>query len=469
MERDNLKHFLPKPKTITQKFLAAISQNLPTETRLADQLSPKRTGPLKALMLISDPVLRRILTHTLEAEGLEVVEAKSPSKVTVLARRCRPGIVFLDAEGHPGILATLSEIRNAFARTEQPVLMMALDEAGSVNPEPYIVAGADDSFPRPLVLSEIRARIKARAKARRLHSAESPKGLAGPGTVLDNKYRLEEVIGSGNFGMVYRAVHLTLEKSVAIKILHPRFSERDFVEERLVKEGVSTCQIDHPNAVSVLDLSLTTRGEPYLVMELLKGKGVDQALDEATGGRLTFSRAIEILLPVCEVLAEVHRMNMLHLDIKPANIFLHQRWDREIVKVLDFGVVRMITPATDPSDSSSMIETSTFEGTPPYSAPERLLGEPFGPKADTYSVGVCLYEMLAGRRPYHEAKSPIHLVALATREKFPPLDEVGLGIPGPLKELCSQLLASNATARPSAREAADALMQIWAKAGSGSL
>lgn len=417
--------------------------------------------PLQALLLQNDPIVASLLSDTLRAEGFHVQTARTAAEVSVQARRQAFDLIFLDCEGNPSALETIREIRYLVG-PELLTVVAVLDPKARGDSSGLIAAGADDCFTKPLVLSEVRSRIQARLRGRGKGTATQEVAKASLGTVLDGKFRLEEKLGSGNFGTVYSARHLTLERQVAIKILHDKFSGREEVERRLRLEGVSTCQIEHPNAVKVLDLSLTRRGEPYLVMELLRGRSLDDELDAAPGGRLDPLRAAEILLPVCRVLSEIHSLGMLHLDIKPGNIFLHRHGEQETVKVLDFGIVRM----TSEEDQGEGMEvyTKTFEGTPQYASVERLVGEPFGAKADVFSLGALLYQMLCGRLPFAAAKNPIHLVGLLTAGEYPPLPSLEPTVPADLAVLCERCLSTEAADRPTAGQVAEGL-ETWIAGG----
>ncbi|HNB74075.1 MAG TPA: serine/threonine-protein kinase, partial [Acidobacteriota bacterium] len=222
------------------------------------------------------------------------------------------------------------------------------------------------------------------------------------GTVLDEKYRLESKIGAGGFGTVYRATHLGLSQAVAVKILQTSItspSPEDLARFR--QEGASTCRIKHPNAVTVYDFGMSSSGFAYLVMELLEGHSLVQELNAK--GPLTPLRAAEILIPVCDVLAEAHAEGVIHRDIKPDNIFLHQTKRGEIVKVVDFGIAKLIDHTTTSGRQGT--PTAGLIGTPAYMAPERLRNRPYDGKADVYSLGITLFQMLTGRLPFEATES----------------------------------------------------------------
>ncbi len=162
------------------------------------------------------------------------------------------------------------------------------------------------------------------------------------GTIFDNKYELEQKIGEGGFGTVYRATQIGLQRPVAIKIFRPsepNLQAPDKQVDRFRREGIAACRIQHINAVSVLDFGITSAGIPYLVMELLNGKTLNQELSESS--HLTLQRCAEIIIPICNLLLKAHEMGLVHRDIKPDNIVLHQSDEGEIVKVVDFGIARV--------------------------------------------------------------------------------------------------------------------------------
>ena len=419
----------------------------------ADTVFPSK--PRRALLLENDAIVSHLLADVLKAEGFQVHHARTAAEVSVQIRRERFDLVFLDGEGNPSILEAVKEIRH-LSGPEDLTIVAIPDPSAQDSSTALIAAGADDCLQKPLVLTEVRARIRARLSGRGKSVRVEPEPAA-PGVVLDGKFRLEEELGSGNFGTVYSARHLNLERQVAIKILHDKFFDQDEVFHRLRREGVSTCQVDHPNAVKVFDLSLSRDGESYLVMELLRGHNLEVEISQAPEGRLSLARAAQILVPVCRVLAEIHSLGMLHLDVKPGNIFLHERAGGEVVKVLDFGIVKMMTSTSENQGSSPEIHTNSFEGTPSYASLERLVGEPFGPKADVYSVGVVLYRMLTGRLPYQHAKSPVHLISLLMADDYPPIDELVPDLPPELVELSARSLGSHSKGRPSASAMADLL------------
>lgn len=219
-----------------------------------------------------------------------------------------------------------------------------------------------------------------------------------PGTVLDEKYQIEKKIGSGGFGAVYQAIHAATKRPVAVKIFQP-MSGQATIEglERFQLEAILACRINHPNAVEVLDSGVSSTGIAYIVMELLKGHNLSEEIRKNV--KLTPARCAEIIIPVCDVLAKAHANNIVHRDIKPDNIFLHNKNGFEVVKVVDFGIAKLQTKS-ESLGIQTITGTGELLGTPSYMSPERLLNKDFDGKADTYSVGVMLYQMLCGQVPF---------------------------------------------------------------------
>ncbi len=389
----------------------------------------------------------------LQHQGFRVLCARDGIEALKVVREETVDLVLLDIV-MPGIsgLEVLTALRDRHPPHELPVIMAtARDES-----EDMVRAfkmGANDYVTKPLDMDVVAVRIRAQLRARvpRQGGVQVTDGVTSitdvqPGTVLDGKYRLESLIGHGNFGAVYRASHLTLERSVAIKLLNTAVAAGDTAGKRFQQEGISTCRIQHPNAVSVLDFSVTSGGIPFLVMELLNGHALDIEIE--TDGPLSPMRCAEILLPVCEVLAEAHALGIIHRDVKPQNVFLHRSRRGEVVKVLDFGIAKMVGQST--LDQRLTAEGSTM-GTPAYMAPERLSDEPYGGRADVYSLGVTLYEMLAGRLPFVAINGGLfELIRMHLHEPPRPLSELCPDLPPQVEAVVLQALAKRPRDRPGA-------------------
>jgi tRNA A-37 threonylcarbamoyl transferase component Bud32 len=282
-----------------------------------------------------------------------------------------------------------------------------------------------------------------------------------PGTILEDKYQLEEKIGSGAFGTVYSGRHLLLDAPVAVKIFRPVPGKNmDKSLERFRREGMSAKRISHPNAVTVLDFGISAEAIAFLVMELLKGRTLADELRNLK--KVTARRAAEVALPICSVLAEAHRANIIHRDIKPSNIFLHQSTAGEIVKVVDFGIAKMLDTATDAEDTH-LTATGALIGTPSYMAPERMGTDAYGTESDVYSVGILMYEMITGSLPFEGAGQNLLRAAYlhATAEiPAPRLKE--RDIPEELDTLIVRAMATDPAERPSAQEMAETIAHVFA-------
>jgi hypothetical protein len=272
-----------------------------------------------------------------------------------------------------------------------------------------------------------------------------------PGTVLDDKYRVEEKIGSGAFGTVYRGQHILLHHPVAIKVFRPTVGHGALESlDRFRLEGISACRVQLPNAVTVLDFDVSAGSLAYLVMELLQGQSLADELRQE--GRLAPRRCAQIAAAVCDVLAEAHAAGIVHRDIKPSNVFLHRTRDEELVKVIDFGIAKLTddTQAVRPTTG-----TGIFVGTPAYMAPERMGNEPYDGRADVYSLGVMMFQMLCGDYPHKISGSGgFWSAAMMTALGKPgwATSDAEPSVPAELEAVIIGALAKNATERPTAAE-----------------
>jgi hypothetical protein len=301
--------------------------------------------------------------------------------------------------------------------------------------------------------------VKTHQQADRIFSAL---GLALPGTILDGKYRLDEKIGEGGFGIVFRSTHLALTRPIAVKVFKPRHGN-DNAEaiERFKREGISISRLSHPNIIAVLDSGVSDQGIAYLVMELLSGKSLAEEL--RSGAATTLRECLGRIIPVCRALAEAHRLGVIHRDIKPDNIFINRSPEGETVKVVDFGIAKMTASDTG-EDWSKLTATDSLIGTPAYMSPERLSGINYDGRADVYSVGIVLYEMLAGRPPFEKGTSGIVGMILAHIHKAPPpLRELNPNIPESVAALIHRTLEKVPSERPTAAQLADQLEELFTK------
>jgi PAS domain S-box-containing protein len=302
-------------------------------------------------------------------------------------------------------------------------------------------------------LQRSRAQLESSFKqAQKLFSAMTD-GM--PGAVLNGKYRLERKIAAGGFGVVYEATQLALERRVAVKLLRPPAHEdEETVLARFRREGITTCRIRHSNAVGILDLDITEGGFPYIAMEYLEGETLGDVIKRRT--RLAPSIACRIVAEVCSAIAASHRAGVMHRDIKPSNVFLcggesvlasHQLEGK--IKVLDFGIAKLM----DEPGLSSVTRSGHFVGTPSYMAPERLhSGARESDVSDVYSLGVLLYQALAGELPIPPRETLVQTIQAHLEGHGVPLSSVRPGIHPRLDDLVARCLHADPVKRPSASQ-----------------
>lgn len=213
--------------------------------------------------------------------------------------------------------------------------------------------------------------------------------MSADGRVIAGRYRLREPLGSGGMADVHIARDEVLDREVAVKVLPARYLGDETFLERFRREARSASRLSHPNIVAVHDTG-TDDGVPYIVMELVPGRSLDHVLAER--GRMEVRPAVAVLGEVCEALAHAHANGVVHRDVKPGNILLIADGDAPEVKVADFGIARAAGDDT--------ITLTSVLGTAAYLSPEQAQGERADHRADLYSAGIVLYELLTGAPPY---------------------------------------------------------------------
>ncbi|HEU5055077.1 MAG TPA: serine/threonine-protein kinase, partial [Kofleriaceae bacterium] len=243
------------------------------------------------------------------------------------------------------------------------------------------------------------------------------------GDILDSRYRITGLLGTGGMGSVYRAEHVTIRRPVAIKVLHPNFADDPDYARRFQREAFVTGRTDHPNCVTVSDFGPLAGGGFYLVMELVDGVLLADVLDEVE--RMPPRRALHIIRHVLRGLGHAHGNGIVHRDVKPANvILLKQDNDDDFAKILDFGIAKLVDAAAahDPANNQ-LTRVGTTVGTPTYVAPEQAVGGVVDPRSDLYSVSIMLYEMIAGRPPFQD-EDTVRVLAKHLSAPVPPMKEL---------------------------------------------
>ena len=273
-----------------------------------------------------------------------------------------------------------------------------------------------------------------------------------PGTMLDDKYRVDELLAVGGMGAVYVGTHVKLRKRVALKILNPELSTPAMIE-RFHREAITASQIGHEGIAQVTDLGTSTNGESFLVMELLEGESLAKRLKAI--GALPIDVACELGCSILSPLDAAHRAGIVHRDLKPDNVFLVRQSRGEVVKLLDFGISR----ATGLDGEFRLTTTGLVLGTPYYMSPEQARGDnEVTTAADIYAFGVILYEMMCGQIPI-SGENYNQLMYKVMSGEFRPPRELRPEIPPALQELILRAMALSPEARPrSAAELEQALL-----------
>jgi serine/threonine protein kinase len=270
--------------------------------------------------------------------------------------------------------------------------------------------------------------------------------------IIAGRFKIEREIGTGGMGTVYLATHLGLERPVAVKIIRREFAGDADVAERFLREARTMAKLRHPHAAMIFDAGNLPDGRHFIVMEFVEGETLSQAL--AREGRFPGSKAVRIATEICDVLEEAHRLGIIHRDLKPSNILLGKRG----VCVLDFGVAKVLASSAESTFTHASTGSGQLIGTPRYMSPEQCLGQRVGARSDLYSLGVLLYEMLAGRPPFTDPLQSALLIKQATAPA-PPLPRLRQDIARPLALAVHTLLAKRPEDRPRTAALAKILLE----------
>ena len=420
-------------------------------------------NPDATLLVVDDNEMNRdMLSRRLERRGFQVLVAEDGEKALALVEEETIDLILLDIM-MPGIdgVEVLKTLRMKYSQLALPIIM-ATAKADSRDMVEALDHGANDYVVKPLdfrvVLARVQAQLRSKAQARTPQSSEPTLAELEPGVLLAGRYRLDEHIGAGTFGAVYRAKHVELDHDVAVKVLQPSVTANEESLQRFRQEGVAACRVRHPNAVAVSDFGVTDSGVAYLVMELLEGSGLEDEISRCY--KLTPERCLQILAPVCSVLAEAHDAGLVHRDIKPENIFLHRSARGEEVKVLDFGIAKLVGESVS---RQNLTAEGWVLGTPAYMAPERIASQELTGRADVYSLGIMLFEMLTGSRPFTaQNRDPMSMIMMHVNSEAPTLRSFDPSVPEILEDVVARAIRKDPEERLDARALAAALREAVA-------
>ena len=237
------------------------------------------------------------------------------------------------------------------------------------------------------------------------------------GTVVDGRYRIEAQIGEGGMGVVYKAMHVSLNKPLALKLLRGEMAKDPEVVQRFIQEAQAATSIGHENIIDISDFGRLPDGTVYFVMEYLNGMPLNDLIKR--GGSIPVGQAVEIIRQIAGALGAAHQRGIVHRDMKPDNVYIVPRGETQnFVKVLDFGIAKV------GGASNKLTRTGMVFGTPHYMSPEQAAGQSVDARTDIYALGVIMYEMFTGRVPF-DADTFMGVLTKHMFEKPEPMNQPG--------------------------------------------
>ncbi|HEY9773339.1 MAG TPA: serine/threonine-protein kinase [Planktothrix sp.] len=260
------------------------------------------------------------------------------------------------------------------------------------------------------------------------------------GTTLAGNYEIESVIGHGGMGVVYKARHALMDRTVAIKMLQAQLISDSMSVKRFQQESKAASRINHPNVITVYDFGISPTGQPYIVMDYLEGISLADVIKHE--GQVSVERAIRVVAQACDALDHAHKQGVVHRDLKPTNIVLVKYDDEaDFVKVVDFGVAKLMNSG---ADGQRLTQAGEVCGSPVYMSPEQCMGMELDPRSDIYSMGVVIYETLTGKLPIL-GKTMVDTMSKHISEQAPRFSETrpDLYIPERLESVIFKALAKD--------------------------
>jgi serine/threonine protein kinase len=282
------------------------------------------------------------------------------------------------------------------------------------------------------------------------------------GTILGEQYRVDSIIGVGSVGTVFKGWHLRLEKDIAIKVIHTSLATDRTANKRFEREARAASHLNHPNCLEVIDFGESDDGTVFMVMEFVNGSDLATILEKEFP--LTQLRVVRIFRQATLALDLAHSEGIIHRDLKPENVMITQvhRVHPDMVKVLDFGIAKLLDTSSVSKDSFHTL-TGMVPGTPHYMSPEQAQGQALDGRSDLYAIGIMLYELITGRVPF-DAKSPMKVIAMHLQYKPDTPRKYFPGIHEDLETLIMALLEKDRNDRPeSAGQVAQTLEAIEKK------
>ncbi len=282
---------------------------------------------------------------------------------------------------------------------------------------------------------------------------ESASAASVLNTVIGGRYQVRRLIGEGGMGRVYEAEHIDIGRRVALKILHPAYSQTPDLVERLRREARAASKISHPNVVDVTDSGTTPDGAFFFVMEYLEGVELGELIYRE--GKLDVARSLHIGAQIARAIQAAHEVNVIHRDLKPENVLIINReGQKDFVKVLDFGIAKSGKDADIENEKDTngdlrrrLTSPGMTMGTPEYMAPEQAAGRPADPRSDVYAVGGLVYEMLSGKAPY-EGQNFMEILHKKATTMPAPLTGLRDDVPPELEAIVMRAMARDPDDRP---------------------
>ena len=278
------------------------------------------------------------------------------------------------------------------------------------------------------------------------------------GKVIDNRYEIQQRVGEGGMGVVYKSRQISIDRVIALKMLNQQMASDPTWVQRFYNEAKACSRLQHPNTIRMFDFGQTSDGRLFMTMEFLDGISLRDALAK---GPLAAQRVVKILIQCCASLAEAHSIGIIHRDIKPDNVFLlNMAGSPDFVKLLDFSVAKLL------EGDRLKTQAGVVFGTPQYMSPEQGRGLPLDARSDLYALGILGYEMLTGNVPFHD-ENPMTVIQMHLQAQVPPMPD---SVPYSVQQIIRRALEKDAGRRyQSAGEMMQHCQQVFAEVSQGGM